>query len=143
MLPKNTNVAEVFPTILPPDPVIELMAVVKAPGLRVKFPEVMVNARNVSLVGDPLLPPKVTPPAPFKIKFAGYLLKEPLGRVTALVLVNLTVPPGADICPVARDTAPPMLNIPVETLISPEVISKDPTDIVLEPNVNVPELVCV
>ena len=69
--PKNTKVAEVFPTIFPPDPVIEPMAVVKLPGLRVKFPEVMVNAYNESVVGDPLLPPNLTPPTPFKIKLAG------------------------------------------------------------------------
>ena len=71
VVPKNTNVAVAFPTIFPPEPVIEPMAVVKLPGLRVKFPEVMVNAYNESVVGDTLLPPKVTPPAPFKIKLAG------------------------------------------------------------------------
>ena len=68
--PKNTKVAVAFPLIFPPDPVIEPMAVVKLPGLKVKFPEVMVNAYNESVVLLPL-PPNVTPPAPFKIKLAG------------------------------------------------------------------------
>ena len=143
VLPKNTNVAVAFPTIFPPDPVIEPMAVVKIPGLRVKFPEVMVNARRESVNVPPVVPPKVTPPAPFKIKLAGYLLKVFSGKVTALILVNLTVPPGAEICPVTRDTAPPMLNIPVETFIVPDVITNDPTDNVPDPKVNVPELMLV
>jgi hypothetical protein len=70
VVPKNTNVAVAFPTIFPPEPVIEPMAVVKDPGLKVKFPEVIVNAYNESVVLL-LLPPNVTPPAPFKIKLAG------------------------------------------------------------------------
>ena len=95
--PKNTKVAEVFPIIFPPEPEIEPMAVVNAPGLKVKFPEVKVNACRESVDCPPVLPPKVTPPAPFKTKLAGYLLKVFSGKVTALVLVNLTVPPGAEI----------------------------------------------
>ncbi len=37
-----------------------------------------------------------------------------------------------------RDTAPPILNIPVDTLILPEVNTSEPTDIVPEPKVKVP-----
>ena len=70
VVPKNTNVAEAFPTIFPPEPEREPMAVVNAPGLKVKFPEVIVNAYNESVVLL-ILPPNVTPPAPFKIKLAG------------------------------------------------------------------------
>ena len=128
-------------TLILPE-VITMVPTSVIPDVRVKFPKVMVNDCNESVVGDPLLPPKVIPPAPFKIKLAGYLLKVPLGKVTALVLVNLTVPPGADIWPVcvipSRDTVPPMLNIPVETLISPEVNDNEPTANVPVPKVTVP-----
>jgi hypothetical protein len=139
--PKSTKVAEVFPIIFPPEPEIEPMAVVKAPGLNVKFPEVMVNALRESIDVPLVVPPKVTPPAPFKIKLAGYLLKVFSGKVTALLLVNLTVPPGAEICPIVRDTAPPILNVPVDTFMVPEVIANEPTAKVPDPNVNAPELV--
>ena len=137
--------AEAFPTIFPPDPVIEPMAVVKLPGLNVKFPEVMVNARRESVNAPVVIPPKVTPPAPFKIKLAGYLLNVLLGKVTALVFVNLTVPPGAEICPVCvvplRETAPPILNVPVDTFMVPDVITNEPTANVPVPKVKPPELV--
>ena len=137
--PKNTKVAVAFPTMFPPEPEIEPMAVI--PEVRVKFPEVMVNALRESVNAPVLKPPKVIPPAPFKIKLAGYLLNVLLGKVTALVFVNLTVPPGAEICPVVRDTAPPILNIPVDTFMVPDVITNEPTANVPEPKDNAPELV--
>ena len=95
VVPKNTNVAVAFPTIFPPEPEIEPMAVI--PDVKVKLPEVMVNALRESVNAPVVIPPKVTPPAPFKIKLAGYLMNVLLGKVTALVFVNLTVPPGAEI----------------------------------------------
>jgi hypothetical protein len=66
-----------------------------------------------------------------------------LGKVTAVVFVKVTVPLGACICPLERDTAPAILNVPVDTLILPEVITNEPTAIVPEPNVNVPVLTWV
>ena len=66
-----------------------------------------------------------------------------IGKVTALPLVNLTVPLGACICPLVRETAPAILNIPVETLILPDVNTNEPTDKVPDPNVNVPVLTWV
>jgi len=142
--PKNTNVAVAFPTIFPPDPVIEPMAVVKLPGLKVKFPKVMVNARRESVDVPLVVPPKVTPPAPFKIKLAGYLLKVFSGKVTALLLVNLTVPPGAEICPVCvvplRDTAPAIFNVPVDTFRVPDVNTIVSTAVVPDVKVKFPEV---
>ena len=66
-----------------------------------------------------------------------------MGKVNALPLVNVTVPRRALISPFERDTAPPILNVPVDTFIVPEVKPNEPTAKVPEPKVNVPELVCV
>jgi len=66
-----------------------------------------------------------------------------LGKVNALPLVNVTVPRRALISPFERDTAPAILNIPVDTFIVPDVNVNEPTAKVPEPKVNVPELVCV
>jgi hypothetical protein len=140
VVPKNTNVAVAFPTIFPPEPVIEPMAVVNDPGLRVKFPEVMVNAINESEVTAPLLPPNVTPPTPFKIKLAGYVKKVLFGKVNGLRLVNLTVPFLAEICPLVRDIVLSMLNIPVVTLIWPEVNTIVPTAVIPDVKVKFPEV---
>jgi len=66
-----------------------------------------------------------------------------LGKVNAFVFVNLTVPFGACICPLVRVTDPPILNIPVDTLILPEVNTNEPTDKVPDPKVTVPVLTWV
>ena len=140
--PKNTKVAVAFPIIFPPEPVIEPMAVI--PEVSVKFPEVMVNALRESVNAPVVKPPKVTPPAPFKIKLAGYLLNISLGKVTALVFVNLTVPPGAEICPVCvvplRETAPFILNVPVDTSRIPDVNTIVSTAVVPDVKIKFPEV---
>ncbi len=58
-----------FPTMFPPEPVIEPMAVV--PEVKVKLPDVMVNAPNESVAAVRVLLPNVTPPEPFNVKLAG------------------------------------------------------------------------
>ena len=65
------------------------------PDVKVKFPEVRVNNRKESVAPVRVFPPKVTPPIPFKVKLDGYVTNVLLGKVTAVVFVNLTVPLGA------------------------------------------------
>jgi hypothetical protein len=84
----------VFPTIVPFVYEIALMVVVP-PALKVKFPVVSVTVANESVAAVREFPPKVTPPDPFKIKLDGYVINVLLGKVNAVVFVNLTVPLGA------------------------------------------------
>ncbi len=55
--------------MFPPEPVIEPMAVV--PEVKVRLPDVMVNAPKESVAAGRVLLPKVTPPEPFNVKLAG------------------------------------------------------------------------
>ncbi len=55
--------------MFPPEPVIEPIAVV--PEVKVKLPDVMVNAPKESVAAARVLLPKVTPPAPFNVKLEG------------------------------------------------------------------------
>ena len=87
--------AVAFPTIFPPEPEIELMAVI--PDVKVKLPDVNVTVVKESVAAALVFPPNVTPPAPFKAKLDGYLIKVLLGRVIGEVFVNLTVPLDAKI----------------------------------------------
>ena len=94
--PENVSCAVAFPTINPLGlAAIELMAVF--PEVKVKFPEVNVTLAKESVALDLVFPPNVTPPAPFKVKLDGYLIKVLLGRVIGEVFVNVTVPLDAKI----------------------------------------------
>ena len=66
--------------------------------------------------------------------------KVPFGKVTGLPFVNLTVPFLAEICPLVRETVLSMLNVPVETLIWPEVNTIGPTAVVPDVKVKFPDV---
>ena len=87
--------AVAFPTIFPPEPEIELMAVI--PDVNVKLPDVNVTSPKESVAAPLVFPPKVMPPVPFKVKFAGYRLNISLGNVLGVVLVKITVPAGVKV----------------------------------------------
>ena len=73
----------------------EIALMVVIPADKVKFPEVSVTVANESVAAVREFPPKVTPPDPFKIKLDGYVINVLLGKVNAVVFINLTVPMGA------------------------------------------------
>jgi len=117
-----------FPTIFPPVPEIEPMAVI--PDVSVKLPDVNVTSPKESVAAVLVFPPKVMPPVPFKVKFAGYCKNILLGRVFAVVLVNATVPEAAVkwMLPVFRVTFPAMVNVLSNILNTPEFNANVPDD---------------